>query len=109
MNELFVVRHGIAVTRGTAEISDDDRPLTAKGRNRMRQIGRGLDHLGIKPDVIVSSPLPRAWETAEILADELSIPERLEASETLRDDRNASSIRDWIGTRDDPSLMIVGH
>ena len=38
MNELFIVRHGIAVEPGTAGIADADRPLTPKGVKRMRQV-----------------------------------------------------------------------
>ncbi len=40
MNELYVVRHGIAVDPGTPGIPDDERPLTPKGEKRMREIAR---------------------------------------------------------------------
>jgi phosphohistidine phosphatase len=109
MTELYVLRHGIAVPHGTPDVPEDERPLTPKGRKRMRQIGRGLRRLGLEPDRILSSPLPRAWETAEIVADALGISDRLEASEMLRADRDAASIRDWLLTRKEPRLMIVGH
>jgi phosphohistidine phosphatase len=109
MTELYVLRHGIAVARGTPDIPDDGRRLTPKGRKRMRQIGRGLRRLGLELDRIVSSPLPRAWETAEIVAAALGIAERLEASEMLRADRDAAAIAGWLRTRDEPRLMIVGH
>lgn len=109
MIELYVLRHGIAVNRGTPDIPDDERPLTPKGRKRMRQIGRGLRRLGIELDRVVSSPLPRAWETAEIVVDALGISDRLEASEMLRADCNAESIGGWLRTREEPRLMIVGH
>jgi phosphohistidine phosphatase len=109
MTELYILRHGIAVERGNPDIPDDQRPLTPKGRQRMRQIGRGLDRLGIEPDAIVSSPLPRAWETAEIVAEALKLSGRLEASEQLRDDRSAHQIRDWVLARGESRLMIVGH
>jgi phosphohistidine phosphatase len=109
MIELYVLRHGIAVPHGTPEIADDERPLTPKGRERMREIGRGLRRLGLAPERIISSPLPRAWETAEIVANALRKSDRLEASEVLRADRDAASIRDWIYTRPEDRLMIVGH
>jgi len=109
MTELYVLRHGIAVLRETAEVPDKARPLTPKGRKRMRQIGRGLRGLGVEPDRIISSPLPRAWETAEIVAEALGLSDRLETSEMLSDDRSAKSIRDWVLTREEPRLMIVGH
>jgi phosphohistidine phosphatase len=109
MIELYVLRHGIAAPRGTPEIPDDERPLTPKGRKRMRQNARGLRRLGIDLDRIISSPLPRAWESAEIVADALGLSDRLEASDMLRADRDAASIRDWILTRTEDRLMIVGH
>jgi phosphohistidine phosphatase len=109
MTELYVLRHGIAVPHGTPDIPDDERPLTPKGRKRMREIGRGLRRLGIAPERIISSPLPRAWETAEIVANALGRSDLLEASDALRADRDAASIRDWILTRTEDRLMIVGH
>jgi phosphohistidine phosphatase len=109
MTELYVVRHGIAVDRGTAGVPDDERPLTPEGRKRMREISRGLRRLEVEPDRIVTSPLPRARETAEILADALKRSDRLEVSDALKDDRDAPTVREWLGTRHEGRLMIVGH
>jgi phosphohistidine phosphatase len=109
MTELYVLRHGIAVPHGTPGVAEDERPLTPKGRKRMREIGRGLRRLGLAPERIISSPLPRAWETAEIVADALGMSDLLEASEMLRADHDAASIRDWVLTRTEDRLMIVGH
>jgi len=109
MTELFVLRHGIAVPSGSTDLPDDERTLTPKGRKRMREIGRGLRRLGVAPERILASPLPRAWETAEIVAGVLGMSDRLEASEMLRADRDAATIRDWIHTRTEDRLMIVGH
>jgi phosphohistidine phosphatase len=46
VNELYLLRHGIAVDPGTAGMPDDARPLTDKGRKRMRQIAAGLERRG---------------------------------------------------------------
>ncbi len=63
---LCLVRHGIAEERGT--YTDDSlRPLTERGRARMEAAAEGLATL-VHPDLILSSPLVRAYETAEILA-----------------------------------------
>src|SRR4051812_30623911 len=109
MNELYVLRHGIAVPHGTPGVAEDERPLTPKGRKRLRQIARGLRRLELDPERIVSSPLPRAWQTAEIVADELGMSDRLEAAEELRADRSPEAIRDWLHARAEGRLMIVGH
>jgi phosphohistidine phosphatase len=61
------VRHAIAAERGDAWPDDDARPLTKKGVARMRQIVEGLVALGVEVDVVLTSPLVRARETAELL------------------------------------------
>jgi len=67
---IYIIRHAIAVDRGTPEYEDDSqRPLTDKGKKKMRQIARGLRVLGVDFDLILSSPYVRAKETAEILAE----------------------------------------
>jgi phosphohistidine phosphatase len=109
MNELYILRHGIAVSHGTPGIADDDRPLTPKGEARMKQIGRGLATLELNLDCIITSPLPRARRTAQIVASELNLANRLEASVALHVDSDAMEIRDWLHDRSENRLMIVGH
>ena len=109
MTEVYLLRHGIAVAYGTPDFADDERPLTPKGEKRMQQIGRGLRRLDLRPDRIVTSPLPRALKTAEIVAEALGISNRLETADALRPERDAASIRAWLQTRPEPRLMLVGH
>jgi phosphohistidine phosphatase len=81
---LFIIRHAIAVDEGASEYEDDSqRPLTDKGRKKMRQIAKGLRTLGVGFDLILSSPYVRAKETAEILADVLKMKKNIEFSENL--------------------------
>jgi phosphohistidine phosphatase len=65
---LVIIRHAIAVPRGTPDMPDDDRPLTPRGRKRFRRAARGLTAVLKRPNALLSSPLPRARETAEIAA-----------------------------------------
>jgi phosphohistidine phosphatase len=109
MIELYILRHGIAVEPGTPGIPDDERPLTPKGRRRMRQIARGLRRLDLRLDRIVTSPLPRARATAEIVADEWGADDLLETADVLRAGSDARAIRDWLRDRAEDRLMIVGH
>ena len=66
---LIIIRHAIAVPRGTPDIEDDDRPLTPRGERRFRAAARGLARVQPRPDVLLTSPLPRAKQTADIAAD----------------------------------------
>jgi phosphohistidine phosphatase len=109
MNELYILRHGIAVDPGTPGIPDDERPLTPKGEKRMREIARGLRRLDLKLDRIVTSPLPRARATAEIVADVLDANDFLETSNILQPGTAAATIKRWLDERTEEHLMIVGH
>lgn len=68
------VRHGRAVERGTEGVAEDERPLTPDGRTRTREAARGIARLKLGIDEVWTSPLPRARETAEILARALTLP-----------------------------------
>jgi phosphohistidine phosphatase len=68
MFELYLIRHAVAEERGDKWPDDTKRPLTAKGAARMRKAAKGLARLGVKFDVILSSPLVRTRQTAEIVA-----------------------------------------
>jgi phosphohistidine phosphatase len=109
MIELYILRHGIAADAGTPGISDDERPLTEKGEKRMQQIARGLRALDFNLDRIVTSPLIRARATAEIVARELGMLNRLEVGNVLQTGSSAQSIKRWLRDRSEERLMIVGH
>jgi len=109
MWELYIVRHGIAVERGTPGIPDDERPLTPKGEKRMKEIGDALAALELPVDRIATSPLPRARRTAEILADRLKMAGGVEIAPVLRAESTARDIAEWLGLQPEAPLMIVGH
>ena len=81
---LYIIRHAIAVDEGTSDYEQDsERPLTDKGRKKMRQIANGLRNLNVEFDLILSSPYVRARETAEILADVFKMKKKIAFSESL--------------------------
>jgi phosphohistidine phosphatase len=69
---LYLVRHAIAAERGDDYPDDGKRPLTERGIKRFRKIAKALAELGVEVDVILSSPLVRARQTAEILSQTLA-------------------------------------
>ena len=66
--KLLLIRHATAVPRGTPGVPDDERPLTPEGKAKFRVAARGLVRVTRRPDVLLTSPLPRARVTAEIAA-----------------------------------------
>ena len=66
---LLIVRHAVAVPRGTPGIPDADRPLTPEGEKKFKKAARGLARALDRPDEILTSPWSRALRTAEIAAE----------------------------------------
>lgn len=65
--------------------------------------------MDLKLDRILSSPLPRALKTAEIVADVLGLSAILETADALAANRDAASICEWLPTRTENRVMLVGH
>ena len=105
---LLIIRHAEAVERGTAGIADDDRPLTADGEKKFKKAARGLAEAAPRPDAILSSPLPRAWRTAEIAAAAFGrlTPQKTPALVGGRLDDLAQAL---AGYGADATVAIVGH
>jgi phosphohistidine phosphatase len=82
---LYIMRHGIAVTRGDPNYPlDSDRPLTPKGLRRMLRIAAGMRRMKVGFDVIVSSPYKRALETAFVVAREYEAGQTLQTISALK-------------------------
>ncbi|KAB2839708.1 histidine phosphatase family protein, partial [bacterium] len=76
--EIYFLRHAVAVLRGSGEVSDAERPLTAAGRSKMIAAVRGMRRLGVRFDALLSSPLLRAVQTAELVKKHLPFQGELE-------------------------------
>ena len=109
MPPLYLLRHGIAVPHGTPGVPEDDRPLTPAGEREVVLVARGLKQLGVDLERVVTSPLPRSRRTAKLTAEVLGLTDRLEVEDVLRPGTAAAAIRDWLLTRHQDPLMIVGH
>jgi len=107
---LYIVRHSDAVPSGTPGVPEDERPLTDKGTKKMREIARGLAAVDVKPELILSSPLPRARRTAEIVVEEMGGGIPLKLSDALSPSGNRSALyREFRTDRKLSAVMIVGH
>jgi phosphohistidine phosphatase len=73
--DLYLVRHAVAFSPDPTRWPDDgERPLTPEGEVRFRKAARGIKRIVASIEVVLSSPLPRAWRTAELLEEEAGWP-----------------------------------
>lgn len=109
--ELYIMRHGIALTRGSAGISDDaKRPLTPEGKKKTREIARGLARLGFDVDWIVTSPLVRAVETAEIVSESFASSIPSDHAEALRPGGSPEALISFLAKHPNRKrVLVVGH
>jgi len=107
---IFFLRHGWAGKSSQWQGSDIDRPLTADGKKRMRRVAAALRDLDLGIDVIASSPLARALQTAEIVARQLKLRDRLMREELLSPGFGPAELQTILKKYADAhALMLVGH
>jgi phosphohistidine phosphatase len=99
---LFLIRHA------DAEAGDPDelRRLSAAGREQARALGNQLAARGVRADAVLTSPLLRARQTGEALADALGCTS--EPSDGLGPGANATTVRSAVEGRGE-TVLVVGH
>src|SRR6266571_416488 len=110
--ELLVIWHGAAMDKeefAKTGKSDDLRPLTSAGMEEMKEIARGLRELVKKIDLLVTSPLVRAVQTAEIVGAAYDVPVS-ETTTSLSPDSDPEEFERWCAELGDVKrVAIVGH
>jgi phosphohistidine phosphatase len=107
---LYILRHGLAVERGTPGYKkDSDRPLTAKGKRRMWQIAEAIEAMELNFDMILSSPFLRARQTAEIVAETFELRKKLALTEALTPDGNPKLLVEQLNKLKVKDILLVGH
>src|SRR5438477_9348336 len=110
MTELYLIRHGIAEERGEAWPDDAKRPLSPDGMGRLRKSARALARLGVTFDVIVTSPLVRTRQTAEIFAGGLDPHPHITTAESLAPGGTpAAVLSDLEKHAKRERIALVGH
>jgi len=110
--ELFLLRHGLAVERGTPGFANDaDRPLTPQGRRQLRKIAAAMRQMELSFDEILSSPFLRARQTAEIVAKELNLKKRLTFADEMQPGGKAKKLIQLLTSlKPGPAkILLVGH
>lgn len=107
--EIYLVRHAEAVERAEG-LEEGTRWLTKKGRKSMQKGAPRLRKKRVRPDLIITSPLTRAVQTAELLMAEVGSRAELRADSRLAPDATVEQLVELIReTRQGDRLMLVGH
>jgi phosphohistidine phosphatase len=104
--ELYFLRHGEADWPNWKK-PDDERPLTKRGKKEMREVAAFLKRVRARPEIIVTSPLPRASQTAEIAAERLKI--KCREDKLLAPGFDRAGLEELLKKYPGKSLMVVGH
>ncbi|MFO7654321.1 MAG: histidine phosphatase family protein [Candidatus Krumholzibacteriia bacterium] len=107
---IHFLRHGLA-DRSEYEGDDDDlRPLTDRGRERMAQEAAAMAELDLRLDVVITSPLLRARQTAEIVAGHLGLDDRLHVDRGLGPEFSVPELARLLARHPDcERFLLVGH
>jgi phosphohistidine phosphatase len=107
---LYLIRHGVAEERGDAWPDDTKRPLSEDGMARLRKAARGLARLGVSIEVILTSPLVRTRQTAEIVAPALDPRPSIVTIDSLAPEGTyAALVADLEKHARKSSIALVGH
>lgn len=108
--QLYLVRHAVAAERGDAWPDDTKRPLTPKGIQRFRRVVQGLRRIGALPDIVLTSPLVRAKQTADLLADGLTPHPPVVTADSLAPGGSFASFVEDLGRHAKAvRIACVGH
>jgi phosphohistidine phosphatase len=106
--ELYLLRHGEAEPR-QASSPDADRALTAKGKRDVDAVTGQARTGNVRPDVILTSPLRRAKETAAIAQKRMGVKRLLETKALLPDTLPESLWKELSSLEEAKSVLLAGH
>jgi phosphohistidine phosphatase len=108
--ELYLIRHGIAAERGEDYPDDSKRPLTSAGMSKLRQEAKALNALDVGFNVIITSPLVRTKQTAEIIAGTLKEKPQVVTSDALAPAGTpAAVVQELARHAKQARIALVGH
>jgi len=108
--ELYLIRHGLAGDRGPEWPDDSKRPLTADGLAKLRKEAHGLHALDVTFDVIVTSPLVRTRQTADVFAEVLTVKSPIVSADALAPAGTPAAVIQEIGRQARKGrVALVGH
>src|SRR6478672_3253030 len=107
---IYFVRHASAGEHLNNPKKDEKRPLDPDGIEQCGFIGRALAALNVQPDVIISSPLKRATQTASLVGNEIGYESKLQLEAALRPEGSFADFRRMLDKyAKQEAIMVVGH
>src|SRR5512142_3355001 len=107
---VYFLRHASAGAHKSDPAKDDKRPLDDDGIQQCGYIGRALSALETHVDLILSSPLKRATQTASLVANELGYEGKIEVTLALRPEAAYAAFRDLLAKQSSQeAILVVGH
>jgi phosphohistidine phosphatase len=108
--DCLLMRHGVAVEIEDWSGFDDTRPLTGEGKQKVRQVAKGLAAMGIAPSHLFTSPLTRAQETAKLVRAILCPSVSMTVCKALEPGSSPQVLSTFLRTIPDHSVVLcVGH
>ena len=110
MMDCLLIRHGIAIAPEEWEGSEENRPLTEKGKKRVRQAAAGLAALNCRPTHLFSSPFIRAYDTARLFRTVVCPTLKVETREELAVGSTPGRILTFLRSLPTEAVVLcVGH
>lgn len=107
---IYFVRHASAGQSVANPKKDEKRPLDSDGIEQCGFVGRALAALNVQPDVIISSPLKRATQTASLIGNELGYEGKLQLEPAMRPEAAFADFRRMLEKyARHEAIMVVGH
>jgi phosphohistidine phosphatase len=107
---VYFLRHATAGQKRVNPVQDAKRPLDKEGIGQCRYIGRWLSSLDTHVDLILSSPLKRATQTAAMVGNEIAYELKIEVTPSLRPGATYETFRDLLHKLAGlEAVMVVGH
>ena len=110
MKRIYLVRHAKSSWKNP-DLADFDRPLNSRGKRDAPLMGKRLEKMKVKPDIIISSPAKRALRTAKIIAEEIKFPKEKIVTKDSLYGASVSIILNIIHHLEDSidEVMLFGH
>lgn len=108
---IYFLRHASAGQKQFSNPANDEkRPIDKIGEAQSHDVGRALAYIGVTATVVISSPLTRAMQTAEIVAREIGYEEKIVKDDALRPEASFEQFKALLNRhKDKVAIMVVGH